>query len=133
MALPARRPLILIVEDEPTLREFLGDALRGAELDVVTVDLAQHALDAVNRNRPDLILLDLGMPRGTMQGMDFLVLLRESDQWKSLPVIILSAYGDLVNRDVTARLRVAAVLSKPMLDVPALISVVRDHLPRLAS
>ena len=133
MALPARRPLILIVEDEPTLREFLGDALRGAELDVVTVDLAQHALDAVNRNRPDLILLDLGMPRGTMQGMDFLVLLRESDQWKSLPVIILSAYGDLVNRDVTTRLRVAAVLSKPMLDVPALISVVRDHLPRLAS
>lgn len=133
MAAPARRPLILIVEDEPTLREFLGDALRGAELDVVTVDLAQHALDAVNRNRPDLILLDLGMPRGTMQGMDFLVLLRESDEWKSLPVIILSAYGDLVNRDVTARLRVAAVLSKPMLDVPGLIRFVRDNLPQPAS
>ena len=133
MAAPARRPLILIVEDEPTLREFLCDALRGAELDVVTVDLAQHALDAVNRNRPDLILLDLGMPRGTMQGMDFLVLLRESDEWKSLPVIILSAYGDLVNRDVTARLRVAAVLSKPMLDVPGLIRFVRDNLPQPAS
>ena len=133
MAALARRPLILIVEDEPTLREFLGDALRGAELDVVTVDLAQHALDAVNRNRPDLILLDLGMPRGTMQGMDFLVLLRESDEWKSLPVIILSAYGDLVNRDVTARLRVAAVLSKPMLDVPGLIRFVRDNLPQPAS
>ena len=133
MPATGRRPLVLIVEDEPVIRSLLTGALNEAELDVITVDMAQHALAAVNANRPDLILLDLGMPRGTMQGMDFLVLLRETESWKTLPVIILSGYGDIVNRDVTARLGVRAVLSKPIADFSSLIGAIREHLPPSAA
>ena len=133
MPATGRRPLVLIVEDEPVIRSLLSGALNEAELDVVTVDMAQHALAAVNANHPDLVLLDLGMPRGTMQGMDFLVLLRETDDWKALPVLILSGYGDIVNRDVTARLGVRAVLSKPIADFAVLIRAIREHLPPSAA
>jgi len=73
------------------------------------------------------------MPRGTMQGMDFLVLLREQPDCRDVPVLILSGYGDIVNRDVTTRLGVRAVLSKPMADFAVLIDAVRQHLPPSAA
>lgn len=123
------RPLILIVEDDQVVRDLLCGSLQDAGLDVVAVEMAQYALAAVEANHPDLIVLDLGMPRGTMQGMDFLALLRDTEQWKSLPVLILSGWGDIVNRDVTARLGVGAVLSKPMADIPSLVRTIRAHLP----
>ena len=123
------RPLILIVEDDHVVRDLLSGSLQEAGLDVVPVEMAQYALSAVEANSPDLIVLDLGMPRGTMQGMDFLALLRDTEQWKSLPVLILSGWGDIVNRDVTARLGVGAVLSKPMADIPSLVRTIRAHLP----
>ena len=128
-----RRPLVLIVEDEAVIRDVLSGALRDRGLDVVTVDMAYHALDAVRSRRPDIIVLDLGMPRGTMQGMDFLVLLREQEDCKNLPVLILSGYGDIVNRDVTTRLGVRAVLSKPIADFAILIDAIRAHLPPSAA
>ena len=133
MTATARRPLVLIVEDEAVIRDVLSGTLRDAGLDVATVDLAQHALEAVRSRRPDLIVLDLGMPRGTMQGMDFLVLLREQPDCRDLPVLILSGYGDIVNRDVTSRLGVRAVLSKPLADFAILIDAVRQHLPPSAA
>ena len=133
MTATARRPLVLIVEDEAVIRDVLSGTLRDAGLDVATVDMAQHALEAVRSRRPDLIVLDLGMPRGTMQGMDFLVLLREQPDCRDLPVLILSGYGDIVNRDVTTRLGVRAVLSKPLADFAILIDAVRQHLPPSAA
>jgi CheY-like chemotaxis protein len=125
---PSARPVILVVEDDDVVREFFTSALVEAGLEVVTVDRAQHAMEAVQRHRPDLIVLDLGMPRGTMQGQEFLAVLRESEVGRTLPVIILSAYGDMVNRDVVSRLGVAAVLSKPLLEVAQLVRAIRDHL-----
>src|SRR6185436_4264232 len=123
------RPLILIVEDDHVVRDLLSSSLQEAGLDVVTAEMAQYALAAVEAHRPDLIVLDLGMPRGTMQGMDFLALLRDAERWRTLPVVILSGWGDIVNRDVTARLGVGAVLSKPMADIPSLVRTIRQHLP----
>ena len=133
MTATGRRPLVLIVEDEAVIRDVLSGTLRDAGLDVATVDMAQHALEAVRSRRPDLIVLDLGMPRGTMQGMDFLVLLREQPDCRDVPVLILSGYGDIVNRDVTTRLGVRAVLSKPMADFAILVDAVRQHLPPSAA
>ena len=133
MTATGRRPLVLIVEDEAVIRDVLSGALRDAGLDVATVEMAQYALDAVRSRRPDIIVLDLGMPRGTMQGMDFLVLLREQEDCKNLPVLILSGYGDIVNRDVTTRLGVRAVLSKPMADFGLLVETIRAHLPPSAA
>jgi DNA-binding response OmpR family regulator len=46
--------------------------------------------------------------------MEALTLLRGIDAWRAVPVIILSAFGDVVNRDVTRRLGVGDVLGKPL-------------------
>jgi CheY-like chemotaxis protein len=132
MAPTGARPLVLVVEDEPVIREMLRGALDEAGFGVTTVEMAQQALPAVERDSPDLIVLDLGMPRGTLQGMDFLVLLRERQRWKDLPVLILSGYGDIVNRDIATRLGVRMVLSKPLTDLAVLVNAVRQQLPRSA-
>jgi CheY-like chemotaxis protein len=119
---------ILVVEDDDAIRHLIREAIRAAGFTVSSVSLADEALGVLDSNQFDLIVLDLGMPRGTMQGMELLARIREIERWKHIPVVILSGYGDLVNRDVTARLGVAAILSKPLSDVEQLINVLRRTL-----
>jgi CheY-like chemotaxis protein len=119
---------ILVVDDDEEVREVLVAVLQTAGFTVIAVGLTEDALDVLRANPPDLIVLDLVMPRGTMQGMEFLAAVREVEAWKAIPVIILSAYGDVVNRDITTRLGAAAVLSKPLADVDLLPRTVRAAL-----
>lgn len=118
--------LILLVEDDNELRELFADLLEAAGFIVTAIPRAEDAARALRPNHPpELIVLDLGMPRGTMQGMEFLAMIREVNAWKHTPVVILSGYGDIVNPDITTRLGVAAVLSKPLTDADALPRTVR--------
>lgn len=116
---------ILVVDDDEEVREVLVAVLQTAGFTVIAVGLTEDALEVLRANPPDLVVLDLVMPRGTMQGMEFLAAVREVEAWKTIPVIILSAYGDVVNRDITTRLGAAAVLSKPLADVDLLPRTVR--------
>jgi len=117
---------ILIVEDDDAVRELVAQALRTAGYSVQAVELAALALDVLRSRRFDLLMLDLGMPRGTMDGMELLARIREAEGWSDLPVIILSGYGDIVNRDVTRRLGVAAILGKPLRNFEELLAVVQQ-------
>jgi DNA-binding response OmpR family regulator len=119
---PARS--VWVIEDDAAVCDYLVDVLRRPGLSVTAFRLAQVAYDALASEVPDLIILDLGMPRGTMEGMEFLARLREADAWKGIPVVILSGFGDVVNRDVTARLGVTAILSKPIVDMDELVRIV---------
>ena len=119
---------ILVVDDDDEVREVLVAVLQTAGFTVVSVGLTEDALEVLRAGPPDLIVMDLVMPCGTMQGMEFLAAVREVEAWKTLPVIILSAYGDVVNRDITARLGAAAVLSKPLADLDVLPRTVRAAL-----
>jgi CheY-like chemotaxis protein len=117
---------IIIVEDDNSLSGLLGEILRHEGYSVVTVGLAERALDALAAERFNLMILDLGMPRGAMDGMELLARIREIQDWKGLPVIIMSGYGNLINPDVTERLRVSAVLSKPLRDLDELVVLVQN-------
>jgi DNA-binding response OmpR family regulator len=119
---------VLIVEDDDAARSLFEDALRMAGFSVSSLSRAEAAFDALRRAIPDVILLDLGMPRGTMQGMELLARLREVPAWREIPVVILSGFGEVVNRDVTRRLGVTAILGKP-LDTSRLEQTIRDALP----
>ena len=105
---------VLLVEDDDAIRWCLEEALRTAGLSVQSIPLAAKIFDALRSDRFDVIVLDLGMPRGSLQGMEALTLLRGVDAWREIPVIILSAFGDVVNQDVTRRLGVAAIVGKPL-------------------
>ena len=117
---------VLLVEDDDAVRAFFEDALRNAGFVVRSVPLAAETFDALRNGTPDVIVLDLGMPRGSLQGMEMLTQLREVDAWREIPVVILSAFGDVVNRDVTRRLGVAAILAKPLIEVGELTRTIRQ-------
>jgi DNA-binding response OmpR family regulator len=106
-------PAVLFVEDDDCLRDLIADALRDAGFVVIERKLAEEALVYLGQNTPDIILLDLGMPPGEMSGLELLARLREGDAAARIPVVVLSGFGDVVNRDVTGRLSVSLVLSKP--------------------
>lgn len=76
---------ILIVDDEKAIRRFLKNALSGGEFSLHEAETGQEALKATAQLRPDLIILDLGLP--DMDGAEVIRSLRE---WTSIPIIVLS-------------------------------------------
>jgi DNA-binding response OmpR family regulator len=116
---------VLLVEDDDAVRGLFEDTLKSAGFSVRALSLASDAFEALREGTPDVIVLDLGMPRGTLQGMEMLARLRDVETWRDIPVVILSAFGDVVNRDVTARLGVTAILAKPLVAVEELTRTIR--------
>ena len=78
-------PRVLVVDDEKAIQRFLKNALSSAEFSVHLADSGKEALTAEMAVRPDLIILDMGLP--DMDGVEVLRRLRE---WTKVPVIILS-------------------------------------------
>lgn len=99
---------VLIVEDEKEIRRFLRTALENEALKVVDADTLQRGLIEAATRKPDLVILDLGLPDG--DGIDFINDLR---QWSAVPVIVLSARSD--EQDKIAALDAGAddFLTKP--------------------
>jgi two-component system KDP operon response regulator KdpE len=84
---------VLLVDDDAALRRTLGLALRSQGWDVVAAPDAATALAAAARARPDVVLLDLGLP--DLDGMD---VLRAVRSWTSVPVLVLSARTDQADK-----------------------------------
>ena len=79
-------PVALIVEDEPQIRRFVRTALEAEGWQVHEAGTQQRGLIEAGTRKPDLIVLDLGLPDG--DGIDFIGDLRK---WSAVPVIVLSA------------------------------------------
>ena len=122
------RKSLLLVEDDEALRALFTDVLTIAGFSVTAIRLAEDAPEVLRLNSPDLIVLDLAMPSGTMQGTELLAQIREADRWKHLPVVVLSGYVDVLNRDIMTRLGAAAVLTKPLAEVELLPTTIRGIL-----
>jgi DNA-binding response OmpR family regulator len=104
---------VLIVEDEPDVRKTLTDILRAMRyaepLEIEGVPDGREGLDAVVRQRPDLVLLDLQMPR-----TDGLALLRQIREMEPrLPVIVISATQENTMSSEALRIGAVAYLPKP--------------------
>jgi len=80
---------ILIVDDEPQIAEIAGDYLRHAGFDVITAGDGARALDTMHARRPDLVVLDLGLPR--LDGLDVAKRIRADSD---LPIIMLTARAE---------------------------------------
>jgi two-component system, chemotaxis family, chemotaxis protein CheY len=113
---------ILVVEDDVDIRECYQSLLEREGYRVTTAQNGQEALDVLSREHPSLILLDLMMP--VMSGPEFLEAMRLDSNSFDIPVVIVSAYGELA--DATAG--VAGFLRKPV-DLPALLGTVRRFCP----
>lgn len=82
---------ILVAEDEPDIRDLVAFTLRFAGYEVVTCSNGEEAVELANKELPDLILLDVRMPRLT--GYDACKKIKENPQLKDIPVVFLSAKG----------------------------------------
>ncbi|MBE7939046.1 MULTISPECIES: two-component system response regulator KdpE [Ramlibacter] len=82
----SQMPVALIVEDEPTIRRFVRDALEAGGWQVHEAGTQQRGRIEAGTRKPDLIVLDLGLPDG--DGLD---LIRAVRTWSSVPILVLSA------------------------------------------
>ncbi|MGM3174838.1 two-component system response regulator KdpE [Dickeya lacustris] len=83
------QPTILIVEDEKEIRRFVRQALEAEGFRVFDAETLQRGLIEAATRKPDLIILDLGLPDG--DGLDYI---RDLRQWSAIPVLVLSARAD---------------------------------------
>ena len=80
------RAIILIVEDEREIRRFLRSSLSDSGFEVVESETLRGGLVEAGTRKPDLVILDLGLPDG--DGVDFI---RDIRAWSNLPIVVLSA------------------------------------------
>jgi len=124
-----RKPSVLIVEDEVSLRNALRDKFNREGFSATDARDGEAGLEAALRETPDIILLDIVMPK--MDGMAMLRKLRLSNGWaKKVPVILLTNLG-LDNEKVmkeTAEVKAVYYLVKSDWPLGSVITKVRDVL-----
>jgi two-component system phosphate regulon response regulator PhoB len=103
---------ILVVEDHPETSELLSYHLKNAGYAVRTAASGQTALDIAQRARPDLVLLDVMLPGG-MDGLEICRRLKQDVRTRQVPVIMLTALGDEVDRIVGLELGAEDYVAKP--------------------
>jgi CheY-like chemotaxis protein len=82
---------VLVVDDEPNVRDYLAQILRDAGFNVVTASDGGEALEMIRRQPPDFISLDLVMPKKS--GHKLLYELRKDKQLSRIPVVIVTAHA----------------------------------------
>jgi two-component system KDP operon response regulator KdpE len=84
--MPAPRTTVLVVDDEPQIRRVVRNALDGDGARVLEAATAREGIDLAAAERPDLVVLDIGLPDG--RGED---VCRELRGWSNVPILVLSA------------------------------------------
>ncbi len=95
---PEARAKIVVADDDPTLLKTLAYILRGQGHEVVVVEGGERLLEVMEAERPDLVMLDIMMPK--IDGLQLLERIRGSEAWEGLPVLMVSS---MPPEDATAR------------------------------
>jgi CheY-like chemotaxis protein len=119
-------PVVLLVDDNEDCRIIYGSTLRHAGYAVRTAMDGFQCLDSVAESAPDLILLDIGMPR--MDGLETLERLKQNPETMGIPVVAVSARVGKDQHDEVLKAGFAEVLLKPVTPAQILDSVQR-HVP----
>jgi two-component system KDP operon response regulator KdpE len=85
----SRTTSILVVDDEPQIRRFLRTSLAAQDYEVIEAETGTEALDKARHDKPDLMILDLGLP--DLDGIEVIARLRPQS---ALPIIVLSSRDD---------------------------------------
>ena len=101
-------PIVVLIEDEPQMRRFLRAVLPSQGIELFEADTGERGLVEVGLRRPDVVLLDLGLP--DIGGVEVVRRLRE---WSEVPVIILSARSDEADKVAALDAGADDYLTKP--------------------
>jgi CheY-like chemotaxis protein len=115
--------VVLVVDDDPGVRDALGDLLEDDGYDIVVAENGRVALDLLEAGlRPCAVLLDLMMP--VMDGWDFRAAQRQDPELKHVPVVVISAAG-FSTESVRAQFGDVPFLPKPLDPDTLLVTVKR--------
>ena len=120
---PSSRSTVLVVEDDPPLRELYRSALRAAGYPVIAVEDGEDALRQIELTLPAAIVLDLGLPR--LGGRDVHEELKAHSETQDIPIIVVTG-TDTSDLDAKAY---ACVLRKPV-TIDALLAAVEKCIRR---
>ncbi|MFC1675705.1 response regulator [Planctomycetota bacterium] len=102
---------ILIADDEIHIVRVLVIKLKNNGYDVISAENGQQAFELAQKEKPDIIVTDYQMP--IMTGLELIEKLRETDQTKDIPVIMLTARSFAIEKQQEQSLRISKCLSKP--------------------
>lgn len=117
-------PVVIVIEDEPQIRRFVRGALQAEGWQVFEAETAKKGLTEAGTRKPDLLVLDLGLPDG--DGLD---LIRDVRGWSAVPIIVLSARSDEADKIAALDAGADDYLTKPF-GVGELLARVRANLRR---
>ena len=83
------KPLILVVEDDPTVRNLITTTLRSNDYRYITASNGEAAIMAATTQQPDIVFLDLGLP-----DLDGVEIIRRIRTWSQMPIIVISARSE---------------------------------------
>jgi DNA-binding response OmpR family regulator len=121
------KPKILVVDDDPDLVRALRLRLKANAYQIATASDGYTAIASAQKEKPDLIILDLGLPAG--DGFVVLERLQNSDVLSGVPVIVLSARDPQSNEEKALKAGASAYFQKPA-DNDELLNSIRVSLPQ---
>jgi len=116
--------LIFIVDDNDANLTLAASSL-DSEYRVLTMPSAKKMFSVIEKKLPDLILLDVEMPE--MDGFEALAKLKESPQWKEIPVVFITGYNDKNLKTDALKAGALEVFNKPIIP-SALLECVKNYL-----
>jgi len=119
-------PVVVVIEDEPTIRRFIRMSLEAEGCQVFEAESAKRGLIEAGTRQPDMVVLDLGLPDG--DGVDFI---RDLRAWSDIPIIVLSARTTEADKVGALDAGADDYLTKPF-GAAELLARVRAHLRRRA-
>lgn len=118
---------ILVVDDSPTIRQVVATVLEARGYDTRSATDGQDALERLQEERVDMVLLDFVMP--VMNGYQFCRHLRADPRFEGLPVVLMSAKGDKIRGQFVQQTGAVDAITKPF-DPRALVAVVESALKK---
>jgi len=118
---------ILIVDDEPGYLTLVKNRLEAAEYQVLTAQEGQEALEKAKREKPDLIILDLMLPK--MDGYKVCGLLKRDIRYSKIPIILFTARAQEADRKQGEEVGADAYLTKPF-DAQTLLAKIQELIER---
>jgi len=102
---------VLVVDDSVTVRKVTQRYLERYDMQVTTVNDGVEALDQLNKTAPDIILLDVEMPR--LNGLEVAKQVRSDPQWRNIPIIMITSRSGKKHQKMAKRLGINVFLGKP--------------------
>lgn len=119
------KPLILIVEDDPPIRNLISVALKAHDYRYISAATAANAIMEASSHNPDIVLLDLGLP-----DQDGVEVIRKIRSWSNMPIIVISARSDDADKIEALDAGADDYLTKPF-SVDELLARLRVTIRRL--